>query len=157
MKAVINTRPWLKDPLAVRKRWSEDEYNLADHGSGKSLCFAIMFDDNFIVPHPPIIRGMEMVKKALEDAGHKGEVNYECRYQYGWIKQTSDQLETIKAPWNMSMLGMLITWYSLVNETNLCSGKYGVLDLKRTTMLSVEGQVNLGLELWQLVIVPMAR
>lgn len=42
MKAVIDARPWLKDPLAVRKRWSDDEYALADHGLGKNLCFAIL-------------------------------------------------------------------------------------------------------------------
>ncbi|KAF8832169.1 hypothetical protein HHX47_DHR1001153 [Lentinula edodes] len=73
MKAVIDARPWLKDPLAVRKRWSDDEYNLADHGNGKNLCFAIMWDDGLVVPHPPIIRGLEVVKKALLNAGHKGE------------------------------------------------------------------------------------
>ncbi|KAJ3760549.1 general amidase [Lentinula raphanica] len=71
MKTVIDAQPWLKDPLAVRKRWSDDEYNLADHGNGENLCFAIMWDDGIIVPHPPIIRGLEMVKKALLDAGHK--------------------------------------------------------------------------------------
>ncbi|KAJ3998567.1 amidase signature domain-containing protein [Lentinula boryana] len=71
MKTVIDARPWLKDPLAVRKRWSDDEYNLADHGNGQNLCFAIMWDDGMIVPHPPIIRGLEIVKKALLDAGHK--------------------------------------------------------------------------------------
>ncbi|KAJ3910090.1 general amidase [Lentinula edodes] len=71
MKAVIDARPWLKDPLAVRKRWSDDEYNLADHGNGKNLCFAIMWDDGLVVPHPPIIRGLEVVKKALLNAGHK--------------------------------------------------------------------------------------
>lgn len=73
MKAVIDARPWLKDPLAVRKRWSDDEYNLVDHGNGKNLCFAIMWDDGLVVPHPPIIRGLEVVKKALLNAGHEGE------------------------------------------------------------------------------------
>jgi amidase len=71
MKAVVNAKPWLKDPLAVRKKWQEDEYNLADHGSGKDLCFAIMWDDGVVVPHPPIRRSLEMTKAALEKAGHK--------------------------------------------------------------------------------------
>lgn len=71
MKAVVNTKPWLKDPLAVRKKWQEDEYNLVDHGSGKDLCFAIMWDDGVVVPHPPIRRSLEMTKAALEKAGHK--------------------------------------------------------------------------------------
>jgi Amidase len=72
MKAVINTKPWLNDPLAVRKKWDEDEYNLVDHGSGKKLCFAIMWDDGVVVPHPPIRRSLEMTKAALQKAGHKG-------------------------------------------------------------------------------------
>ncbi|KAG2122712.1 general amidase [Suillus cothurnatus] len=71
MKAVVNAKPWLKDPLAVRTKWQEDEYNLADHGSGKDLCFAIMWDDGVVVPHPPIRRSLEMTKAALEKAGHK--------------------------------------------------------------------------------------
>ncbi|KAG1720691.1 general amidase [Suillus paluster] len=71
MKAVVNAKPWLKDPLAVRKKWDEDEYNLADHGSGKDLCFAIMWDDGVVVPHPPIRRSLEVTKAALEKAGYK--------------------------------------------------------------------------------------
>jgi len=71
MKAVIDAKPWLKDPLVVRKRWSEEEYNLIDHGYGKNLCFAILWDDGDMVPHPPILRGLETAKKALEAAGHR--------------------------------------------------------------------------------------
>jgi amidase len=71
MKAVVNAKPWLIDPLAVRKKWDEDEYNLVDHGSGKHLCFAIMWDDGVVVPHPPIRRSLEIAKAALQKAGHK--------------------------------------------------------------------------------------
>ncbi|KAG1779422.1 general amidase [Suillus placidus] len=70
MKAVVNAKPWLKDSLAVRKKWDEDEYNLVDHGSGKDLCFAIMWDDGVVVPHPPIRRSLEIVKAGLQKAGH---------------------------------------------------------------------------------------
>lgn len=73
MKAVIDARPWLKDPLAIRKPWSDDDYNLAEHGFGKNLVFGIMWDDGLIMPHPPITRGLEIVKKALTDAGHQGK------------------------------------------------------------------------------------
>ena len=72
MKAVASQEPWLRDPLAVRKRWNEDEYNLIDHGKGEQLCFAILWHDEFVVPHPPILRGLEMTKEALIAAGHKG-------------------------------------------------------------------------------------
>jgi len=55
--AVVSEQLWLKDPLAVRKPWSEDEYMLVEHGGGKGLCFAVMWDNGIIRPHPPVIRG----------------------------------------------------------------------------------------------------
>lgn len=72
MQAVIAQKPWLKDPLATRKKWDEDEYNLIDHGGGRQLCFGFLWDDGVVIPHPPIIRGLEITKRALVAAGHKG-------------------------------------------------------------------------------------
>ena len=71
MKAVIDSKPWLKDPLAVRKKWDEEAYNLAEHGDGKNLVFGICWDNGIAVPHPPIIRALEMTKSALLAAGHR--------------------------------------------------------------------------------------
>lgn len=72
VKAVVDQKPWLKDPLAAKKKWDDDEYSLADREGGKQLCFGILWDDGVIVPHPPITRALEMTKKALLAAGHKG-------------------------------------------------------------------------------------
>ncbi|KAF5386540.1 hypothetical protein D9757_005888 [Collybiopsis confluens] len=44
-KAVIDAKPWLKDPLAVRKEWSDKEYELVYHGGGQKLCFGMMWDN----------------------------------------------------------------------------------------------------------------
>ncbi|KAF9452079.1 amidase signature enzyme [Macrolepiota fuliginosa MF-IS2] len=71
MKNVISREPWQYDPLATRKRWSEEDYNLTEHGGGKQLCFAVLWDDGYIRPHPPVLRGLEMTKSALIRAGHK--------------------------------------------------------------------------------------
>ncbi|KAI0322719.1 general amidase [Amylostereum chailletii] len=71
MKAVIGAKPWLKDPLAVRKPWDEAEYQLSEHGGGKKLVFGFLWNDGVTTPHPPIIRAMEMTKKALLAAGHE--------------------------------------------------------------------------------------
>jgi len=57
--------------LAVRKPWDEGEYALVEHGHGKNLCFGILWDDEAILPHPPIQRGLEEAKQALIAAGHK--------------------------------------------------------------------------------------
>lgn len=71
-KAVVDLKPWTKDPLAVRKVWDEDAYQLKEHGDGKDLCVAILWDNGHVIPHPPIRRGLEMTKKALEAKGIKG-------------------------------------------------------------------------------------
>lgn len=72
-KAVLDAKPWDRDPLVVRKPWSENSYALEDHGwRGARLCFAIMWDNGVIKPTPPIIRAMTITKKALEGARHKG-------------------------------------------------------------------------------------
>lgn len=74
MEAVIKAKPWLRDPLAVRKKWDEDEYQLKDRDNGHKLCFAIMWDDGVCVPHPPITRALKRVQAALTSAGHNGAV-----------------------------------------------------------------------------------
>ncbi|KAF8560388.1 general amidase [Imleria badia] len=70
MEAVIKAKPWLKDPLAVHKKWDEDEYQLKDRDNGRKLCFAIMWDDGVCVPHPPITRALKRVQAVLTEAGH---------------------------------------------------------------------------------------
>ncbi|KAH7887092.1 amidase signature domain-containing protein [Phlebopus sp. FC_14] len=70
-KALVDARPWDHDPLAIRKAWNEKEYELAEHGGGKEMCFAIMWDNKVVKPHPPLIRAMKMVKEALEREGHQ--------------------------------------------------------------------------------------
>ncbi|KAI0089886.1 general amidase [Irpex rosettiformis] len=70
-KAIIDGKPWKKDPLVVKKPWSHEEYALSEHGDGVGMCFAIMWDNEVVKPHPPLIRAMELTKKALEAVGHK--------------------------------------------------------------------------------------
>lgn len=76
MKAVIDQRPWKLDPLAVRKAWDEDAYHLKEHGNGKNICFAIMWDNGHVLPTPPIRRTLEIAKKAFEASGIKGNYLY---------------------------------------------------------------------------------
>ena len=75
-KAILNSAPWDRDPLVVRKPWDERAYALEDHGCrGGRLCFAILWDNGIIKPSPPVARALEMTKLALEKAGHKGLSN----------------------------------------------------------------------------------
>lgn len=72
MESISSSKPWYRDPLVVRKPWIEEEYQLVEHGQGGKLCFGILWNDGTVVPHPPIIRALEMTKKALVAAGHEG-------------------------------------------------------------------------------------
>ena len=73
-KAIIDSKPWLNDPLVVKKSWNHEEYDLVDHGGPTGqLCFAIMWDNGVVKPFPPVQRALQITKKALEKAGHKGE------------------------------------------------------------------------------------
>lgn len=61
--------------MVIRKPWDEDAWDLNEHGGvghGTKLCFAIMWDNGVVKPHPPLIRAMQMTKEALEYVGHKG-------------------------------------------------------------------------------------
>jgi len=71
-KSIIDAKPWSKDPCVIKKAWSEEEYNLVDHGGREGqLCFAIMWDNEVVRPFPPMKRALEMTKAALVAAGHK--------------------------------------------------------------------------------------
>jgi amidase len=72
-KAVLDGRPWERDPLCLRKPWDQGAYELRNHGGGRPLCFAIMWDNKVVKPHPPVVRALRMVKDALEKVGHKGQ------------------------------------------------------------------------------------
>ncbi len=68
MKAVLSTEPWNRDPELVPLPWrTETEYKK----SSGQLCFGIMPTNGIVTPHPPILRGMKLVKEAIEKAGHK--------------------------------------------------------------------------------------
>lgn len=72
-KAILDAKPWNKDPSVVRKPWSQAEYELVEHGGkdGK-LCFAVMVDNGVVRPQPPVKRAMVVVVDALREAGHTG-------------------------------------------------------------------------------------
>lgn len=74
MQAVAAGQPWLKDPLARRAPWDEELYRLTPYGGGKRLCFGLIWNDGVVIPHPPIIRALEITRAALLAAGHKGAV-----------------------------------------------------------------------------------
>ena len=72
MQAISSYQPWLRDPLARRAPWDPEAYALSKHGRGKQLCFAVLWHDEQVMPHPPVTRALKMTKAALLAAGHQG-------------------------------------------------------------------------------------
>lgn len=72
MSALISADPWRHDPAVVEIPWRSAQLGSAGEGtptSGK-LCLAILEFDGLVTPHPPIMRGIRIVRDALERAGH---------------------------------------------------------------------------------------
>ncbi|GAO18539.1 uncharacterized protein UV8b_00847 [Ustilaginoidea virens] len=85
MKALLSTKPWLNDPavfpLPFRQHVVDEILNRASsNGNAKTsaapLKLGVFWSDGVVQPHPPITRGLHMVVKAVEEAGHQ-VVNWE--------------------------------------------------------------------------------
>ncbi|TFK99720.1 general amidase [Pterulicium gracile] len=71
-QTILASEPWFRDASCIRKPWSEEEYKLTEHhNKGRVLSFGIMWDDGIVKPHPPVLRALEKVKRALVKKRHK--------------------------------------------------------------------------------------
>jgi Asp-tRNA(Asn)/Glu-tRNA(Gln) amidotransferase A subunit family amidase len=76
MSTYLSFSPWIKDNYLVPIPWRPVTLP-------PKLKIAIMYTDNVVTPHPPIIRALNEVRAALEKAGHevvewKAEGHDEC-------------------------------------------------------------------------------
>lgn len=79
MSALLSTKPWLRDPDVVPLAWRldlEEETLARATKDGRAsdqtpLRLGILFDNGFMTPHPPVTRGLQIVHKALSEAGHR--------------------------------------------------------------------------------------
>ncbi|CAM1508942.1 Fc.00g026810.m01.CDS01 [Cosmosporella sp. VM-42] len=69
MESVLETQPWLRDPLCVSLPWktSMDGEQLKQ----KRLTFGLLKCDGHVSPQPPVRRAMHLVEAAIERLGHK--------------------------------------------------------------------------------------
>ena len=67
-RAVIEAKPWTRDPKCVPIPWRQDEF-LATQS--RSLVIGILRDDGVVKPHPPITRALNEVEESLKMAGHE--------------------------------------------------------------------------------------
>ncbi|CAF4555030.1 unnamed protein product, partial [Rotaria sp. Silwood2] len=73
MKAILEQEPWHYDPKVIEIPWREEKYNEGRTGKkifGITTVNGVMGFDGVVMPHPPILRGIQMVVNALRRAGH---------------------------------------------------------------------------------------
>lgn len=81
-KTIIDAKPWLSDAKCIEIPWRQVEFgndsidrekvngNSASSQASPKLNIAILMDDGFVRPTPPIRRGMEIVTEALKKDSH---------------------------------------------------------------------------------------
>jgi amidase len=79
MSALLRSEPWLRDPNVVPIPWRHtieretlgrtDEHGRAIEGAALKIGF--LYNDGFMKPHPPILRGLRIVQEALAHTGHQ--------------------------------------------------------------------------------------
>jgi amidase len=67
VKFVLAQKPWFHDPKVIKLERRQSAVEDV-HSAGK-LCFGIVKWDGTFMPHPPVLRGMEMAADALRKAG----------------------------------------------------------------------------------------
>ncbi|TFK56852.1 amidase [Heliocybe sulcata] len=68
-RTMLESEPWLIEPPLLEIPWKQ---NIVDgEGIPERLCFAILWDDGVVTPHPPILDALQKTKRALLAAGHE--------------------------------------------------------------------------------------
>jgi len=73
MTSVLSTKPWIRDPTVIAIPWRQDivdsvleKANEDGSARGDGLAFGLLLNDGEVTPHPPILRGLALVEKALK-------------------------------------------------------------------------------------------
>lgn len=97
---MLQYEPWLNEPPLLEIPWKQD---VADGlQTPAKLCFAILWDDSVVLPHPPILDALKRTKDALLRAGHEVVDWKPVDHQYAWDL----------------IVSILITHYESVADTN---------------------------------------
>ncbi|GAA5981165.1 hypothetical protein JCM11641_003132 [Rhodosporidiobolus odoratus] len=72
MRAMIEGgEPWLRDAKVVERGWDDSLARAAGQRGKEKRCFAVMWTDGLVRPHPPVERGMRECVEKLREAGHE--------------------------------------------------------------------------------------
>ena len=68
-RVMLQCEPWLIEPPLLEIPWRQEVADGLD--LPEKLCFAMLWDDGFVLPHPPILDALKRTKDALVRAGHE--------------------------------------------------------------------------------------
>ncbi|KAI8933813.1 hypothetical protein NX059_009516 [Plenodomus lindquistii] len=72
LTAVLDEQPWNFDSKVIPLPWRQDQEDaIMSKIKSAGLSVAYFNCDGNVLPHPPILRGVDLVVKAFEKAGHK--------------------------------------------------------------------------------------
>ena len=94
IKAVQDTKPWLKDPKMLPIPLQVPDV------SQKRLRVGIMIHDGVVLPHPPVLRALNLVREKLEASDEVEVVEYvpyKHKEGYGIMVRRSNDLLPFKA------------------------------------------------------------
>lgn len=95
LKSVLSTQPWLRDPTVVPIPWRQeicDEFLARGSPGSKALKIGIFWRNGVVEPHPPIRRGLMMIKDAIVKAGHQVCLYTACALIYGMASCPGEML-----------------------------------------------------------------
>ncbi|TGO19798.1 hypothetical protein BTUL_0002g00420 [Botrytis tulipae] len=80
MKALIDAKPWYKEPSLLPFPWREENFF-----PGKKIKVAILWDDGVVKPHPPVTRALKQVVDKLKTNTNIGVVEWKpYKHDLAW-------------------------------------------------------------------------
>ena len=110
MKTIITAKPWLEEASLLPFPWRDQESHLGS-GQGKKLKIGVLWSDEVVKPHPPVIRALEEVVTKLEAVDDVEIVSWKpYKHDEAWEiiaslyfgdggKEESDAIEESSEPW----------------------------------------------------------
>lgn len=89
---MLGAQPWLLEAPLLEMPWKHDVANGV--GLPPKLCFAFVWDDGIVTPHPPLLQALHRVKRALISAGHEVIDWRPLNHEQGWDLMVSHRLVT---------------------------------------------------------------
>ena len=80
MKAIIDAKPWYKEPAMLPFPWKQQDFF-----SAKKLKIAVLWDDGVVKPHPPVTRSLKQVVDKLREKDNIEIVEWKpYRHDLAW-------------------------------------------------------------------------